>query len=158
MEIVNIPVEQLKPAEYNPRQATEKQFNDLKKSIEKFGIVDPIIVNKRTQRIVGGHFRVKVAKSMGIKELPVVYVDLDDEAEKELNIRLNRNLGEWDWDLLANFDKNLLQEWGFENKELDFKFGIKDESESLGYSIDCPYCNKKIKISNRVKTVDKLND
>lgn len=156
MEITNVKIEDLKENPENPRQATEKEFNDLKKSIQKFGIVDPIIVNKRTQRIVGGHFRVKVAKSMGIKEMPAVYVDLDEAQERELNVRLNKNLGEWDWDKLTGFDKELLIDWGFDKDELDFKFGIKDESENLGYTIDCPYCNQKIKISNRVKTVEKL--
>ena len=102
MKIVNIKIEKLIPAEGNPRKATEKQFKDLKESIKKFGIVDPIIVNKRTQRIVGGHFRVEVAKKLGITELPCVYVDLTNEAEKELNIRLNQNTGEWDWDKRAD--------------------------------------------------------
>lgn len=156
MKIVTIKIEDLVPAEYNPRQATEKQFEDLKKSIQKFGIVDPIIVNKRTQGIVGGHFRVEVAKSLDIDEVPCVYVDLTDEEEKELNIRLNQNTGSWDWDKLAGLEKDFLVEWGFDSKELDFKFGTGDESESLGYSIDCPYCAEKIKVSNRVKTVEKI--
>ena len=62
MDIEQRKIEELKPAEYNPRQASEKQYDDLKQSIEKFGIVDPVIVNKRNNRIVGGHFRVRVAK------------------------------------------------------------------------------------------------
>jgi len=124
VDIISIKIEDLSPAEYNPRQASEKQYNDLKKSIEKFGFVDPIIVNKRENRIVGGHFRYRVAKDMGIKEVPCVFVDLDEEDEKELNLRLNKNLGEWDWDLLAGFDEEKLVEAGFDPKELEKKLNI----------------------------------
>ena len=61
---------------------------------------------------------------MGIKEVPCVFVDLDEEDEKELNLRLNKNLGEWDWDLLAGFDEEKLVEAGFDPKELEKKLNI----------------------------------
>lgn len=129
MEIKRVPIKDLKFSEYNPRKASKKQFEDLKESIKRFGIVDPIIVNSAKNRknvIIGGHFRVRVAKDLGIKEVPVVYVNIPDiEKEKELNLRLNKNLGEFDYDLLANFDEDLLKDVGFESEELDEIFGLE---------------------------------
>lgn len=121
MEIVNVKIEELKPADYNPRQMTESQAATLTESLKKFGLVDPLIVNKHPGReniVVGGHQRLKIAKSLGFSEIPVVYVDLDEALEKELNIRLNKNLGEWDFDLLANFDLDLLKAIGFSERDL----------------------------------------
>lgn len=122
--VPDFPIEQLKPAEYNPRQATSKEYADLKRSIQEFGLVDPVIANEHGGReniIIGGHFRVRVAKDMGIKTVPVVFVDLDEDREKMLNLRLNRNTGSWDWDALASFEKELLLDVGFSETELDVK-------------------------------------
>jgi DNA modification methylase len=118
MKIEKRLIKDLKPAEYNPRQSTEKQENKLKQSLEKFGVVEPIIVNENEDRkniIVGGHFRVRELKKLGYKEVDCVLVNLSIQDEKELNIRLNANTGEWDWDLLANeFEDFELTEWGLE--------------------------------------------
>lgn len=103
----------LNPAPYNPRQSTKQQEKQLKESLEKFGIVEPIIFNKQTGYIVGGHFRVRELKKLGYKEVECVIVDLNEDDEKELNIRLNANTGEWDWDILANeWDLDSLEDWG----------------------------------------------
>ena len=103
------------PAPYNPRQSTAKQEKHLKESLEKFGMVEPIIFNKQTGYIVGGHFRVRELKKLGIKEIECVIVDLNEADEKELNIRLNANTGSWDWDTLANdWDVVDLEAWGLE--------------------------------------------
>lgn len=114
----------LNVAEYNPRKHTTEQKDQLKESIRKFGLVDPIICNKAPNRmntVIGGHFRLKVAKELGIDEVPVLYLDIPDiEKEKELNIRLNKNVGEWDFDLLKNFNFDSLLEFGFDEKELSF--------------------------------------
>ena len=111
-------------AEYNPRQLTKDQYKGLRDSIERFGLVDPIIVNKHKDRkniVVGGHQRIRIAQDLGFKKIPCVEVDLDPDMERELNIRLNRNTGEWDWDALANyFDVGELTEWGFTNDDLQF--------------------------------------
>ena len=113
-------------AEYNPRQLTKEQYKNLKDSITRFGIVDPIIVNSNEDRkniIVGGHQRVKVAEKLGIKEVPCVFVDLPYDKERELNVRLNKNTGEWDFDILADmFDINELIKWGFKENEILGKF------------------------------------
>ena len=122
MKIVNRKVSELISAEYNPRQLTGKQFEDLRSSLQRFGFVDPIIVNKHKERmdiVVGGHQRLVVASDIGMAEVPTVEVSLSLAKEKELNIRLNKNSGEWDWDLLANnFESEELLEWGFEEGDL----------------------------------------
>ena len=124
MKIVTKNIGDLIEAEYNPRQLTKEQFQQITDSIKRFGIVDPIIVNKNKERkniIVGGHQRVKVAGSLGFKEIPCVEVDLTPDKERELNVRLNKNTGEWDWDELANhFDVSELIDWGFDDKDLAF--------------------------------------
>ena len=125
---MQIDVNQLQPAAYNPRKWSDEATSGLKESINRFGLVDPIIVNSAQERknvVIGGHFRLKVAKDLGYKEIPVVYVNIPDiDREKELNLRLNRNLGEWDWSLLADFDESFLSVVGFSSEELDDIFGI----------------------------------
>ncbi len=118
------------PAPYNPRQSTKKQEEHLKRSLEKFGVVEPVIVNKQTGHIVGGHFRVRELKKLGYKEVECVIVDLNEKDERELNIRLNSNTGQYDMEMIANeWDPLDLKEFGFDlpvgqdfsdkNKEID---------------------------------------
>ena len=111
-------------AEYNPRQLTKEQYKNLKDSIKRFGLVDPVIINKNKERkniVIGGHQRLKIAKDLNIEKIPCVELDLTIDQEKELNVRLNKNTGEWDWDALANyFDVESLNDWGFTNEELKF--------------------------------------
>ena len=105
MNIVYRDINDLISAEYNPRQLTNDQFNQISDSIKRFGIVDPIIVNKNKERediIIGGHQRIKVAKDLNIEKVPTVELDLNYDKERELNIRLNKNSGDWDYDVLAN--------------------------------------------------------
>ncbi len=132
LNIVQVPITELKPSAHNPRRWNESQIEALKESVRRFGIVDPIIVNSHPERraiVVGGHFRLKVAKELGFKEVPVVYVNLSLEKEKELNLRLNQNLGEFDFKLLAEFGENLLQDVGFSSEELDEIFQIDPTPE-----------------------------
>ena len=108
-------ISELKSSPYNARQSTEKQEADLKASLDKFGVVEPIIFNKQTGYIVGGHFRVRELKKLGYKEVECVIVDLSHEDEKELNIRLNANTGGWDWEMLATeWDADELSGWGLD--------------------------------------------
>jgi len=119
--IVEIEITKLVPAEYNPRRLTKKQHDDIKASLQKFGFVDPVIVNTHPDRqnvIIGGHQRVKVWESMGNDTVPCVLVTCDIKEEQELNVRLNKNTGEFDWDMLANhFEQADLIDWGFEPHE-----------------------------------------
>jgi hypothetical protein len=154
MDIVQVDIKQLNPAEYNPRKLSEEQFNNIKLSLQRYGFVNPIVVNSNPSRhniVVGGHQRLKVANELSYTEVPVVYVDLSQQQEKELNIRLNKNTGDWDLESLSEFfTKTELQDWGFDNEELSvlFKggksgFGHKDggntgeqEQIDLGFEYD----------------------
>ena len=124
MKIVEKNVADLIPANYNPREITKKQYAEIKESIDKFGLVDPLIVNIHPDRkniLVGGHQRLQVIKDIGSKTAPCVEVNLDEKQEQELNIRLNKNQGQWNFDNLANFfDVDSLVDWGFDSKELNF--------------------------------------
>ena len=122
MDVINIKINQLNPAKYNPRNLTEEQKDNIKKSLDEFGFVNPLVVNSNPDRkniVIGGHQRLKVAQELGYNEVPVVYVNLTEAQERELNIRLNRNTGEWDLESLAeHFTKGQLSDWGFDNEEL----------------------------------------
>ncbi len=113
----------LKPAAYNPRKWDSSAITQLKESITRFGLVDPIIANsapKRKNVVIGGHFRLKIAKELGYTEVPVVYLNIPDvEKERELNLRLNKNTGAWDFEKLKDFDLTMLADVGFDSEELD---------------------------------------
>lgn len=128
IQTVEVAINELIPADYNPRKHDEVATEQLKQSILRFGLVDPVIANSSQDRkniIIGGHFRWEVAKELGYQKVPVVFVDIPDlEKEKELNLRLNKNTGEFDWDLLAKFDESFLANIGFSSDELDNIFNI----------------------------------
>jgi ParB/RepB/Spo0J family partition protein len=133
LKIEYVSIDSLKPSEYNPRKISKESMEQLKESIKKFKLVDPLIVNCAKNRngiVIGGHMRLKAATELGFKEAPVVYLNIPDiEKEKELNIRLNKNTGEFDWNLLANFSEGFLADLGFNSEELDDVFGIDDNPE-----------------------------
>lgn len=142
LQITQVALSDLKLSEYNPRKWSESQKEELKESIKRFGIVDPLIANGfegRKNILIGGHFRFTVLQELGYKEVPVVYINIPElEKEKELNIRLNKNQGEFDLDLLAQFDESFLGDIGFASEELDSIFdeedtdGIFDLNKELG--------------------------
>tara|TARA_R100001443_G_C3301057_1_gene165298 strand:+ start:296 stop:781 length:486 start_codon:yes stop_codon:yes gene_type:complete len=136
MNIEKIQINKLKAATYNPRQISTKQYKDLKESINKFGLVDPIIVNK-CYTIIGGHQRYKICKDLEYKEIGCIVLDLNKEQEKELNIRLNKNTGTFDIDILANeFDIDQLVDWGFKHIDLDVNIDkIVEEDNSATITI-----------------------
>jgi site-specific DNA-methyltransferase (adenine-specific) len=88
-------------APYNPRRIDPSQLSALRRSLRTFGAVEPVVANRATGRIVGGHQRVKAAEAEGIETLPVVWVDLDETGERQLNLALNRISGEWDEEKLG---------------------------------------------------------
>ena len=147
MTIETIKVERLLPADYNPRKDLkpgDAEYEKLKRSIEQFGYVEPVIWNKATGRVVGGHQRLKVLLDMGITEVECVVVEMDEEKEKALNIALNKISGEWDKDKLAllisdlqgtDFDVSLT---GFEPAEIDalFKDTLKDGVKEDDFDVD----------------------
>ena len=99
MQIEKISISKLNPAKYNPRKDLkpgDAEYEKLKRSIEEFGYIEPIIWNKKTGNVVGGHQRLKILKSMGCTEVECVVLDLDSNKEKALNVALNKIGGEFD--------------------------------------------------------------
>tara|TARA_R100000655_G_scaffold76094_2_gene115081 strand:- start:549 stop:1043 length:495 start_codon:yes stop_codon:yes gene_type:complete len=136
MKIESKLIKDLKPATYNPRQISTKQYKDLKASIEKFGLVDPIIINQNGNVVVGGHQRLKICKELKHTEIDCVVLDLSKEEERELNIRLNKNTGDFDLDILANeFDIDELVDWGFKHIDLDINIDKIEEDKEDEYII-----------------------
>jgi DNA modification methylase len=135
LNIVYVPIEDLRLSEYNPRKWDKETTEQLKESIKRYGVVDPLLANSAETRkgvIIGGHFRLTVLKDLGFKEVPVVYINIPDlEKEKELNIRLNKNVGEFDWDLLVKFDESFLADVGFSSVELDDIFEEEETPEQF---------------------------
>ena len=149
-KIIQRDIDSLIFAEYNPRQLTKDQHQNLKDSIQRFGLVDPILINSHADRkdiIIGGHQRVRVAKDLDIDKVPCIELSLPYEKERELNVRLNKNTGEWDMDNLANmFDMEELVDWGFDEGDLkifDDDISLDDEKPKRDSLIECPECNFK---------------
>lgn len=116
MNIEKIHVEKLLPAKYNPRkdlQPGDPEFEKLKRSITEFGYVEPIIWNKRTGVVIGGHQRLKVLQHLGYTEVDCVVLDIDEQKEKALNVALNKISGAWDVPLLTSLLRDL-DESGFD--------------------------------------------
>ena len=128
MEIQKIPAARLNPAAYNPRvdlKPGDKEYEKLKRSINEFGYVEPVIWNRQTGNVVGGHQRLKVLMDLGQTEIDCVVVDLDLAREKALNIALNKIQGDWDEDklaaIMADFDAEAFDVslTGFDANEVD---------------------------------------
>ncbi len=134
-----VPIDSLKNTKYNPRKHDAAAAEKLKDSIRRYGLVDPILVNSAPKRkgvIINKHFRWKVAKELGIEQVPVVFLNIPNpEREKELNLRLNRNTGEWDWNLLKDFDLDLLLDVGFDDVDLSHVWDDSLETEDDDFNI-----------------------
>ena len=124
MKIQHVDPAKLTPADYNPRSISEHQAEALKRSLDRWGFVEPIVANKRTGRIVGGHQRLDGALALALPKVPVHWIDVDESSEKALNIALNKISGDWDEDLLGKLlaelelDGQDLEDLGFDADEL----------------------------------------
>ena len=157
MQIEKKKVSDLKCAPYNPRKIDDKELAKLKRSITEFGYVEPIVWNKRSGFVVGGNQRLKALRELGIEEVDVVVVDLDDAKEKALNIALNKISGEWDFpklkDLLTDIDTGDfdIELTGFDLSEIaglivcELPEGNRAiDEEKLGETThECPQCGFK---------------
>jgi DNA modification methylase len=157
MQIEKIKIDKLNPAPYNPRKDLkpgDPEYEKLKNSILTFGYVEPVLWNKRTGHIIGGHQRYKVLVEMGKSEIDCVVVDMDEENEKALNVALNKVSGDWDKDKLmlliedlqgVDFDVSLT---GFDPAELDdlfidsLKDGIKEDNFDVEEELKKPTLSK----------------
>lgn len=139
INIVYVPIGDLKKADYNPRKWSKEQKDQLKESITRFGVIDPLLVNGAENRkniILGGHFRYEVLQELGYREVPVVYINIPDlEKEKELNIRLNKNQGEFDLELLNEFDQEFLSNIGFTDVDLSEIFMDETDTENDEFDV-----------------------
>lgn len=118
-----VPITNIKENTYNPKKFSKEALDGIKQSIQTFGFVDSLVVNGAPERqgiLVGGHARLRIAKELGFETVPVVFVNIPDiKLEQELNLRLHKNQGEFDLELLAQFDESLLESIGFDSQELD---------------------------------------
>ena len=141
------PLSDLHPAEYNPRVALapeDEEYKRIKRSIETYGYVDPIIINS-DGTIIGGHQRYNVLLDLGYDTAHVVIVDLDKNAEKALNVALNKISGEWDDEKLCDLLQDLdlsgydFSLTGFTRSELDglqLKLGVGEAVEDEDFDVD----------------------
>lgn len=147
MNIQKIKIDKLIPAAYNPRKnlkPSDAEYVKIKNSIEKFGFVSPLVINK-DMTVIGGHQRLKVLKEMGIVEVECIIVDLDKTNEKALNIALNKIQGDWDEEKLEallqelkleDFDTNLT---GFDFDEVDEILKDVNGSKEDDFDVDSAY-------------------
>ena len=146
MKIEKRKISELIRAEYNPRKISVVQLQELKDGINKFGLVQPLVINENPERkniIIGGHQRLKIWKGLGHRSVPCVELDLSLDQEKELNVRLNKNVGSWDHDMLANnFDLDELKEWGFDDKDLFMKIDDLETENEKDEKEKCEVCGK----------------
>jgi hypothetical protein len=153
MEIQKIPAARLNPAAYNPRvdlKPGDKDYEKLKRSINEFGYVEPVIWNRQTGNVVGGHQRLKVLMDLGHTEIDCVVVDLDLPREKALNIALNKIQGDWDEDklaaIMADFDAEAFDVslTGFDAGEVDALLNRFYSHEAVEDDFDAGAEKKKI--------------
>ena len=161
MQITNIAIDKLNPATYNPRldlQPEDKEYQDIKRSIVEFTLVEPLVINK-DMTVIGGHQRLKVLKDLQYKEVPCIVVDLDKQKEKMLNISLNKISGDWDRiklkDILEELDSGefdiTLTGWGEQEiEDLMTEFHVEEEEinekevdENMETENECPKCGYK---------------
>lgn len=150
MDIKTVPIKKLKIAEYNPRldlQPGDPDYEKLKKSIKAFDLVEPLIWNKRSGNLVGGHQRLKILKERGDVEVEVSVVDLTDAKEKALNLALNKIGGDWDPTKLKDLLIDDLDTGAFDIELTGFDL---EEIEQLAtqYHVDplvCPQCGYQFK-------------
>ena len=133
LKIQYVPINSLRHAEYNPRIINESTKKPVRESLEKHGPKDPLLVNSASERkgvLIAGNLRWEVMKNMGYAEVPVIFINIPDlEQEKDLCLRLNKAVGEWSFELLAEFDESLLSGIGFTSEDLDEIFPPDEHPE-----------------------------
>ena len=152
MESKVMRLEDIKPAEYNPRvrlTEVDHEYKALKASIDELGLVVPLIVNERTGTLVSGHQRLNVMLAEGVEETEVVIVDMEPEREKALCIALNKISGQWDYGALADILEELrdspvdILATGFSDDEIADLLGELQEEIGGGEAPDVESVGKK---------------
>ena len=146
LKVVTKSIKDINLAPYNPRKMDENEMGKLMRSLQEFGFIDPIIVNKNNT-VIGGHQRISAWERLGNDSVPCIYVDLNNEKEKALNIALNKISGEWDnkklsvlldeintseLDIdLTGFDDSELKKILGNSKDLDIVLGDNDSDDDF---------------------------
>lgn len=166
MKIEKVDIDKLNFAKYNPRidlQPEDEEYQKLKRSIETFGYVEPVVWNERTGNVVGGHQRLKILISQGYKEVDVSCINVSEQEEKALNIALNKIDGRWDYEKLkevlselenTDIDETLSGFTDYEIKEIlsdeecniDNFFTDSEEKKKEPKTMICPHCGKAIEL------------
>ena len=107
LEITYLPIHDLRLDPANPRRISDEELEALTRSVREFGLIDPIIARREDKVVIGGHQRLLAARKLGLKQVPVVLVDLSEERAHLLNIALNRISASWDQELLARLLSDL---------------------------------------------------
>ena len=114
---MNVKISQIKLNPNNPRLIKDDKFKKLVKSIKDFPEmlkIRPVVVNK-DMVVLGGNMRLKACKEAGLKEIPILKADdLTEEQQKEFIIKDNVGFGEWEWEMLSDWDSEKLEEWGLD--------------------------------------------
>lgn len=145
-------INDLIPYEGNPRQMSQKQKEDLEESLKRFNLMSIPVVNT-DDIIVSGHQRLKILQLLGrgeeVIDVRVPNRALNMEELREANLRENKNLGGWDYDMLANYDEKMLVDVGFSREELDDVFGLNiDEEFDVDKELEKLFEGKTRRVSN----------
>ena len=142
MKIERKKLSELVPAPYNPRKDIhpgDAEYEKLRRSLQEFGYVEPVIWNERSGYVVGGHQRLKVLRELGETEIDCVIVDLTDSQEKALNIALNKISNEWDVGKLEDLLRDLqstdidISLTGFDLEDIDALLNVGEPEDDDGY-------------------------
>lgn len=125
IKVQHVALDSLRPDPANPRRISDDELEALTRSIREFGLVDPIIARHDDRIVIGGHQRLLAARKLGLKTVPVIFVDLPPEKAHLLSLALNKISGTWDQELLARLLADLqdipavdLSLTGFSEEEL----------------------------------------
>ena len=157
MQIQKISINKINPAPYNPRKDLKPgdiEYEKIKKSINEFDLVEPLVWNKQTGNLVAGYQRLKILKDQGITEIEVSIVDLSEPREKALNIALNKVDGAWDYPKL----KDLLQEIDIGPYDVSFTGFDAQEIEKLATKFDTDEFSEVIRKGEEIKTAEESSD
>jgi DNA modification methylase len=148
MSIEQVDIDDLLPDPANPRKINDAELEALTRSLREFGFVQPVLARRDTRMVIGGHQRLVAARKLGIKQVPVVWLDLTHERSRLLNIALNKISGTWDEELLARMLADLstvddldLTLTGFGEDELEkllksLEVREKKEKVEAGFDLD----------------------
>ena len=130
METIIMKLSDIRPAKYNPRielKQGDEEYEALKNSLDEFGEVKPLVINRTTGNLVSGHQRLNALKDMGVEEAEVIIIEIDEDKEKLANIALNKLDGDWDYEkleiLFSEFSKEDIKFTGYSSDEIEGLFG-----------------------------------